>query len=443
MFRGCTNLKYLDISNFDVNTSNTSMISFLDDCTKLEYINMEHFIEGNYTLEYNIFSDAPENLVYCPDNNLGRMDNLISDLETAKMCVVNDCSDNWRKNKQKLVFDIINYLIESCTEQCAQAGYRQFSYDYICLEYCPSGTHFVTIDDEKECVIDCQEGMIFEKNGECVDNCSSIDFFKKNCRLFDEYNKQHLDFIIDKIRQEITSLEYSIITYDLKAKYKNVTFRVTTAENMKINENNEFADETQIILGEVDNRIKTYYNLPYNQTLFIYKLDYYFEEFLIPITKYEIYIPGDHSGINLEYVKNKFIKIKIPVNINENEIYKYDPNSEYYNNSCYPNSSTPSQNCQDQRILNSRKIEYNKGNMSICEIDCVFVSYNLSTKKVECQCPVKSFSSFSEIYNSRNNRTNLFFYFDNITYYEETIETTNIPTTINQKYSDYNIKRRR
>ena len=227
------------------------------------------------------------------------------------------------------------------------------------------------------------------------------------------------------------SLEYSFIADDLKVKYKNVTFRVTTTNYMTSNENNEYANETQIILGRVEKMIRLKYGLPDNETLLIYKLDYYFEEFLIPITEFLIYNPG--HLVSIDTFENELINIKIPVNIYENEIYKYDPNSEYYNNSCYPDSYTPSQNCQDQKILNSRKIEYNKGNMQICKINCIFVSYNLNTKKVECQCPLKTFSSFSlfsEIYNSRINRTNLFFYFDDIIYYTEIIETTNIPTTI-------------
>ena len=99
---------------------------------------------------------------------------------------------------------------------------------------------------------DCPEGFIYENNGECVNNCSLIDFLQNRCKLIDENNIQHLDLIIDKIRQEMPSLNYSFIADDLKVKYKNVTFRVTTTNYMTSKENNEYANETQIILGEVE-----------------------------------------------------------------------------------------------------------------------------------------------------------------------------------------------
>ena len=82
----------------------------------------------------------------------------------------------------------------------------------------------------------------------------------------------------------------------------------------------------------------------------------------------------------------KDIKIHqfIEVDINEDEIFKYDTNGDYYNDKCFPYS----ENGID-KIMYDRKEEFNNNNMSLCEKNCNFNGYNSTNKRVDCECYIK------------------------------------------------------
>ena len=71
------------------------------------------------------------------------------------------------------------------------------------------------------------------------------------------------------------------------------------------------------------------------------------------------------------------------MNINENNLFKYNISDDYYNDKCYIDDS------KIDIILNDRRNEYYINNMSVCEKDCFFKDYNFNTKKVLCECFIK------------------------------------------------------
>ena len=77
--------------------------------------------------------------------------------------------------------------------------------------------------------------------------------------------------------------------------------------------------------------------------------------------------------------------VSIPVNIDENEIYKYDPKSSYYNDLCYTYTTKKGTDL----TLKDRKKEFIEQNMTLCEEDYDFKGYNANNKKVDCECPIK------------------------------------------------------
>ena len=87
--------------------------------------------------------------------------------------------------------------------------------------------------------------------------------------------------------------------------------------------------------------------------------------------------------LNLNICKNDKVDISIPVNINENNLFKYNISDDYYNDKCYIDDS------KIDIILNDRRNEYYINNMSVCEKDCFFKDYNFNTKKVLCECFIK------------------------------------------------------
>ena len=82
----------------------------------------------------------------------------------------------------------------------------------------------------------------------------------------------------------------------------------------------------------------------------------------------------------------------ISVDIDENEINKYDPNNEYYKDRC---NQYTTENGTDITLYD-RKNEYNDNNMSLCEKNCEYKGYDINNKMVKCECNIKNIKNFLE-----------------------------------------------
>ena len=146
---------------------------------------------------------------------------------------------------------------------------------------------------------------------------------------------------------------------------------------------NQYDDISTLKLGECEKKIKKHYNLSENEPLIIFKIDLHEEGLLIPIVNYEIYNFKTKEQIDLNICNDTTIKIVLPANIDENNEFKYNPNSDYYNDICY----TYSTENKTDITLADRKTEYIINNMSLCEVNCEIDK--IENKKVECDCQIK------------------------------------------------------
>ena len=117
--------------------------------------------------------------------------------------------------------------------------------------------------------------------------------------------------------------------------------------------------------------------------MLIFKVDYYKEGALSPVIGYEIYHPIEKYNLNLSVCSNITINLNIPVTLNEDNLYKYDPKNEYYTDECRPSTT---ENGTDI-LLKDRQNEFNEKGMSVCEKNCSYNGYN--NRNVECECGVK------------------------------------------------------
>ena len=101
----------------------------------------------------------------------------------------------------------------------------------------------------------------------------------------------------------------------------------------------------------------------------------------IPVIGYEVYHPDSKLKLDLNHCKDSLIDFDIPVSIDENNLFKYDPNSEYYVDECYPYTI---ENGTDI-LLNDRKEEFVDNNLSLCENKCEYNGYEEETKKASCK----------------------------------------------------------
>ena len=244
-----------------------------------------------------------------------------------------------------------------------------------------------------------------KSNNEIMENCSAEDFFKGLCKTDDsqaistEQKDNMINNIVDNIiNGNLNSLLDEIVSgekEDFYIKEDDIIFQITTTDNQN---NNEYNNVSTINLGECEDTLKGIYGLDPNDSLIILKIDYFMEGLKIPIIGYEVFHPKNKSKLNLDYCKDFLINYNIPVSINEDEIEKYDPNSEYYNDEC---SVSTSEDGTDM-TLSDRQKEYNDNNMSLCENKCNFTEYNISSKKSVCMCEIKSkIYTISEILESK------------------------------------------
>ena len=132
--------------------------------------------------------------------------------------------------------------------------------------------------------------------------------------------------------------------------------------------------------------MKNAYGIPDNLALLIFKIDYYQPGSLVPIIGYEVYHPLNKSKLDLNYCKEANVNFNIPVSINESDLFKYDPEHEYYKDDCFPSTSEDGTDI----LLNDRQKEFNDKNMSLCESECTFIEYESDLKSANCECGIKT-----------------------------------------------------
>lgn len=96
------------------------------------------------------------------------------------------------------------------------------------------------------------------------------------CKL----NVEQIEEIYNHIKEHFLKFDYD--GSDIVIKSSNVIYQITTLKNEN---NNEYNTITSINLGECENYLRSHYKIPDNELLIIYKIDYYIDELLIPITE--------------------------------------------------------------------------------------------------------------------------------------------------------------
>ena len=219
-------------------------------------------------------------------------------------------------------------------------------------------------------------------------NWSSEKFFL-GIYISNEENIISKDEIIKKIREDIINRNLETIISEVVEKKEdkfikedNSIFQLTTSENQN---NNNYTNISAIKLGECEKILKDKYGLNESETLIILKIDYNITGLLIPIIGYEVFNPRNKSKLNLSYCEKSSINYNIPVSIDEDNLYKYNPNSDYYTDEC----STYTTDNGTDILLNDRKEEFSDNNMSLCEKICQYVGYDSENKKALCECGIR------------------------------------------------------
>ena len=157
---------------------------------------------------------------------------------------------------------------------------------------------------------------------------------------------------------------------------------------------------SSINFGKCEEKLRNEYGIDETEEIILYEVEHSVEGFNIPIIEYVLFTQDGKTQLDLGLCDKLKVQCYIPVSIDEKEIDKHDPKSDYYNNECNQYSSEDGVDL----TLYERKNDFNINNKSLCEKGCEFKGYNKSTGKVECFCDIKNDMSF---YSNETNKDDL------------------------------------
>ena len=207
--------------------------------------------------------------------------------------------------------------------------------------------------------------------------------------LLDEFLNMKKDKNINLIENIFSGSSINIILdniingdNDIIISNNETIIQITSTDNQRNNKNTNIST---INFRECEESLKSIYNINPNKSLLILKTDSFIIGSKIPVIQYEVYHPDNKSKLDLSFCNNK-IEINIPVLIDENNLYKYEPESDYYNNRCLTNTSDN----ENDKPLGYRRKEFINNNMSLCESECDYKGYDYETKNSKCECEIKN-----------------------------------------------------
>ena len=405
MFSGCSNLISLNLSNF-----NTSPVENIEEmfsgCNNLTYLNLSNFDFSEIHSTDNLFKDC-NNIIILDLTNIviseyNSLDDIATNFPKLKYLIIkNSCIQN--PERCKIFFQNIPKDIIICTYNLNEIITKMELSNKCITNYCGDDWEDIKKNKSNEnggCSLSCDEGSI-ENNGKCnkiiidrtianIDDIYETNTIKENnIPLIED---SYLDFsstINNLIEGKDLNMTKIILTGDITSLLTNIEsqnfFKEEENKKYQISTlSNQYKQNSSIIdLGDCEDSLRSKYDINENEELIIFKIENIFKGFNIPIIEYEIYLRNG-TKISLDICKENTISYYLPVSINENEIFKYDPESNFYNDEC--NKYTTENNTD--MTLYDRKNEYNIKNLSLCEINCTFIGYNNS--KAECNCLINT-----------------------------------------------------
>ena len=394
-----------------------------DDIYKYEYNNSCYKECQNNTYIFEDKKDnkciekAPEGYYIEPKEN-----KIKKCYESCKKCEIG--GDEVNNNCIECItnYGLYNNLMNktNCYKVCQFYHYFDEQGNFHCTDKCPQKYNKLILE-EKMCVNDCKNSDIYKYNynDTCLKKCPNDTFTDENnnicynyknikTTLINEINnnttftiEDERDIQIEKFREKIFDFNVSD-DKEIVETIGNVQYQMTTSEFQKNNTNKNIST---INLGDCETKLKKEYKIEPSLPLIIFKIDYFSPDTSIPIIGYEIYHPITKDKLNLTICEDILIQLNIPVNIDENNLFKYDPNSDFYNDNCFTYTT---ENGTDI-ILNDRKQEFTDNNLSLCEKNCNYTGYNEQNKQSSCDCNIKNkMDLISEIIENPNKLSNNF-----------------------------------
>ena len=380
----------------------------------------------NYYFENNIYKQCYKSCKYCTKKGDDSKHLCLSCLKDYNYGIKMDLSDNKTINcypncpyyyyfnesgeytctlepKCPNEFDKLVDGHKRCVKQCdniPDIPNRKYEFRKVCYEQCPPDKSFNETKDDYFCKITCPFEAPFEmvEKQICVNNCTIMERYYGLCRTNYKGNRSN-DEVQDKV---LANLEDDIIdTFDYRFLNENISIVLEEIDNtyeiVTTNKKESDPRTSDIQLGNCENTLKSYYDIPKEKPLYLLKLDAKREGMQNPKVEYLVFYPL-YGGLKLEQLdlslcEGDGVTLLFSANLTDDEDL-YNKNSGYYNDVCYTYTSDDGTDIPIQ----IRQQQFAENNKSLCEEGCEFVKFHQDTEKAECSCNVKTdISSVSDI----------------------------------------------
>ena len=302
-----------------------------------------------------------------------------------------DTNNNCKECKTGFIFLYEPNHDNNCFN-CSYYYYIEGANNYRCTENikCPN-KHKKFILEKKKCINLCQYDSIYklDYNGNCTINCPNGTYISDDNTLCINNDASDADIFERKIENAINMIMNAGFGYNdsigIMAFKISDDFSISagTTDDMK---NNSNKNSSSFDLGNCTDELKAHYNLSENHTLVVILKNYKPKEFLIPKIDYEILDPINSMLLNLSYCDASKATVYVPVNIDKNEEYLYDPSSSYYNDICYSftteNGTDITQKDRQDKFVNNK--------LFICDNNCKLESYDEINQQSICTCDIQN-----------------------------------------------------
>ena len=399
-----TSLKIIKKSEGNELTVNSELEK--DEILKLYYNENGVISKGQYTIEYAGVVTEPdfnEFILYPEINDTTYQEN-------------NDYSLGFEKSNYigKTAYYIIN-ITDDITLECSN-NCKLCTINSICLykeEITDSDSVSESIDNESQ-TNDNKSGEEDKNtntntNTEDEANSSNLDEFSNNTfengctpkliidnKCNENINTEQINDVYEIIREDILNDNYKKEKENIIIKTRNTLFQLTQYNNQTNNESLSYVD-----IGICEDKIRKTFDIPPEESLIILKTDIKNEELSGTYVQYEIYNPLNLDKINLEICEDIPVNIMSQYNLTKEAILLYDnlkgygynlfdSNDTFYKDIC---SKYTSLYGTDILLSDRKQLLLDKNNISLCQENCVFISFNSSTNMTKCTCPVQSKNS--------------------------------------------------
>ena len=271
--------------------------------------------------------------------------------EDTNICYDNLPGNEYYYNEKKNIYMKCHLNCNKCSQGPI---YKENTFDDLmssnCLE-CKNGYYEIEYNGYKNCIkndcdklfylydnqIKCVDSYdkcpedypyLNKLNNECLTSCGDLD---SNICIDTHKVKLTFEEYLGEIRHLIKNgTIYRILnesdTGNFFFQEDNITYHVSMTNNPVYN-----LSISKIDLSDCENLLKEIYDIDDNKELLILKIDIYELDLLFPKIQYELYHPDTRELLNLTHCQNLTMDIEYEVEIDEDELYIYDPTSDYYN----------------------------------------------------------------------------------------------------------------